>query len=143
MSLFPLLVNTFKLKWLRPALPVYEVDLTGRTVIITGGNSGIGFEAAKRYYGLNPARLIIAVRTVAKGEEAKRTILQSAGNRKSQTKVEVWQLDLADFESVKRFSEKVNKELDRLDILLENAGMSTEKWSTTGDGWEARSVVGT
>lgn len=50
--------------------------------------------------------------------------------------VEVWQLDLASFSSVKAFAARAEAELHRLDILVENAGVVMHDWTTTPDGWE-------
>ena len=54
----------------RPAGPVVKVDLTGRVVVVVGANTGLGFEAAKHFAEMNPARLILTCRTAEKGEAA-------------------------------------------------------------------------
>ena len=117
------------------SLPEAIVDLRGRVVLITGANVGLGLEAAKRFYAMHPARLILAVRNTSKGESAKQEIIKSSPNV-STSSVEVWELDLASFESVNTFGRRCDTELERLDILLENGGLLSGKWSTTGDGWE-------
>jgi FlaA1/EpsC-like NDP-sugar epimerase len=52
-----------------PMPPVVTADLTGKTVVVTGANMGLGFEAAKHLARMNPKKLIIAVRSQEKGEE--------------------------------------------------------------------------
>lgn len=128
-------------KW--RTLPEVVVNLTGRTVIVTGSNVGLGLEAAKRFYEMNPARLILAVRNIEKGEEARKAILEGGkkpsphGSARDDTKVDVWPLDLSSFESVKQFANKCEAELERIDILLENAAIQNPAWSVTKDGWES------
>lgn len=139
MSLSSLLWSAYERLW---TLPTTVKDLSGRTVIVTGANVGLGLEAARSIYAMNPARLILAVRSVSKGEDAKRDILSGGskeappGQDRGETKLEVWELDLANFKSVKAFAERCLRELDRLDVLLENAAIATGKWTTTVDGWE-------
>ena len=100
-------------------VPQLTSDFTGQTVIVTGGNAGLGREAAKHLARLNTERLIIACRTVAKGEEASAHIQKQVN---SKTKIEVWPLDLGSFESVKAFANRA-RTLNRLDAVIENAGM--------------------
>ena len=95
----------------------------GQTVIVTGSNVGLGKEAAKHIARLGAAKLILAVRTLSKGEAAKQEI--EAAIKGSPTIIEVWQLDLGNTESVKQFAARANKELERIDILLENAAVAT------------------
>ena len=59
----------FVAQWTPLGSPLY-VDLTGKTVVIIGGNTGIGFEAAKHFARMKPARLILACRSEAKGKAA-------------------------------------------------------------------------
>lgn len=118
-----ILRNFTKLVWdqLTLTLPYPQTPATGITVIVTGANGGLGFEAARHYVRLGAAKVIIAVRTIEKGEAAKKAIEES---EKRQGIIEVWQLDLQSYESVKQFAEKV-QDLPRLDIMLENAGIAT------------------
>ena len=56
-------------QWARP-VPLVTEDLTGKVVLITGANIGLGFEAAKHFASMNPERLIIACRSEARGKQA-------------------------------------------------------------------------
>lgn len=85
---------------------------------------------------LNPARLILAVRNLEKGEKARQTVLDSKGVSLSPSAVEVWHLDLDSAKGVQAFADKCNNELERLDVLIENAGIATSKWNKTDDGFE-------
>lgn len=102
--------------------PPPTTPFTNQTIIVTGSNSGLGLEAARHFTRLNAQRVILAVRNTSAGEEAKSSIETSTGR----TGVcEVWHLDLASFDSVKQFAQRVNDELERLDVVVENAGYAT------------------
>lgn len=104
------------------SIPPYPTKkYTSQTIIVTGSNAGLGLEASRHFVRLDAAKVILAVRNVEKGEAAKRSIEQSTGRTGV---VEVWQLDLAQYESVKSFTEKAMG-LERLDVLVENAGIVT------------------
>lgn len=79
---------------------------------------------------------ILAVRTVSKGEAARDEILASSRGLQKDS-IQVWRLDLSEFSSVKEFAIRAETELDRLDVLLCNAGVAPAKWEVTKDGWEA------
>ncbi|KAJ7712718.1 hypothetical protein B0H16DRAFT_1479163 [Mycena metata] len=113
-------------------------ELTGRTYIVTGSNTGIGLGLATHLASLRPAQLILAVRDLKKGEAAKGTILKQTDYKGS---LEVWQLDMADFASVKRFAERAKADLKRLDGVDLNAGIHVWEWGTTVDGWERTASV--
>ncbi|RDA83321.1 hypothetical protein CP532_6555 [Ophiocordyceps camponoti-leonardi (nom. inval.)] len=92
----------------------------GKTVIITGSNTGLGKEAARHYARLGVGRLILAVRDVEKGAAAKADIEAGVANEA----IQVWRLDMASYESVKRFAARVEAELERVDVFLANAGLA-------------------
>ncbi|KAL7624841.1 hypothetical protein AAE478_004055 [Parahypoxylon ruwenzoriense] len=97
-----------------------EVDLTGKTAIVTGSNIGIGLECSRQLLGLGVSKLILAVRSEAKGEAAKKEL--AANKSSTKQAIEVWKLDLSSYESVTSFIERT-KTLDRLDIVIHNAGI--------------------
>ena len=106
-------------------LPYPTQSFSGQTIIVTGSNTGLGLEAARHFTRLNAAKVILAVRSLSKGEAAKESIEEST-NRKDV--VEVWHLDLGNYESVKEFARKAEG-LARLDALVENAGIAKTSWS--------------
>ncbi|KAJ4421243.1 hypothetical protein N0V82_003875 [Gnomoniopsis sp. IMI 355080] len=106
-----------------PAYP--DQSFKGQTVIVTGSNTGLGKEAARHFVRLGAAKVILAVRNTKAGEQAKADI-ESTTQCGSKT-VEVWSLDLANYASVKAFAARASQELDRVDVLCENAGISTNE----------------
>ena len=107
-------------------LPVPHTSFEGRTIIVTGSNVGLGFEAAKHFARLGASKLILAVRSLDKGEKAKRDIEAEADIRKGI--VDVWELDLGNYENVRKFAARATKELERIDVLCENAGIATRTY---------------
>jgi len=102
-------------------LPYPTQKFTGRTIIVTGSNIGMGLEAARHFVRLDAAKVILAVRTITKGEHVKKSIEDS---EKRQNVVEVWSLDLDSYASVKAFAARAQG-LERLDVVVANAGMFT------------------
>lgn len=111
--------------------PYPTQSFANKTVIVTGSNVGLGLEAARHFYRLNCAKLILAVRTISKGETAKEDIVQSVKHRTDASAIEVWPLDLTSTDSTTAFAERAIKELTRVDVLVENAGMNKRTWSVT------------
>lgn len=110
--------------------PYPQEDLTGKTLIVTGANTGLGLEASRHFARLGAEKVILACRNVEKGEKAWQSILEST--KRSADDIEMWPLDLASYESVKKFAERCQG-LKRLDAVCENAGVSTEIYSTAED----------
>ena len=124
------------------SLPIPTKDFSGQTIIVTGANTGLGLEAARYFSRLNASLLILAVRTTSKGEAAKKNIL--ASTNRSEKSIEVWELDLQSFDSVKAFAARANK-LEKIDGLLENAGIMTNHFRLV-EGFESvitTNVIGT
>ncbi|KAI3317232.1 hypothetical protein HD806DRAFT_550953 [Xylariaceae sp. AK1471] len=111
-------------------LPVPGKTFSGLTVVVTGANSGLGLEAARHIVRLDATKVILAVRDQKKGFAAKESIIKSTG--KAESVIDVWELDLANRASVKAFAARVDS-LDRLDVVLENAGMLTHDFCMAED----------
>lgn len=106
-------------------------DQKGRIVIITGATSGLGKEAARVLSGKN-ATVIMAVRNTEKGEKAAEEIRKEFPG----AEISVRSLDLSSLQSVQDFADGINKEFDRLDVLVNNAGIMMCPYSKTQDGFE-------
>jgi retinol dehydrogenase-12 len=119
-------LTNFLFSQLLVTLPYPTKDFTGQTIIITGANTGLGFEAAKHFIRLQASKVILAVRNLEKGRLAKESILTTYPNT-PETAIEVWALDLSSYDSVKAFGERVQG-MKRLDAVLENAGIGTGIW---------------
>ncbi|KZO94478.1 NAD(P)-binding protein [Calocera viscosa TUFC12733] len=116
-----------------PEVSTFAVDLTGKVVIVTGANVGLGYETAKHLARMNPAKLILACRTAQTGEKAAAEISHDTGC----STVVCWQLDISDPASVKAFAERFEREGGgKLDILVENAGVNLFAFKLTASGWE-------
>jgi len=106
-------------------------DLTGKVIVVTGGNSGLGFEAVKAFASKN-AQVIMACRSVEKGEKAKEQILAQNPNGS----ITVMLLDLTDLSSIHNFAVQFKKQFKQLNILLNNAGIMMVPYGLTKDGFE-------
>jgi NAD(P)-dependent dehydrogenase (short-subunit alcohol dehydrogenase family) len=114
-------------KWIAENIP----DLTDKIAIVTGANSGIGYETARALAHKN-ATVILACRNNDKGEAAVQRILQEHPGAKA----ELAQLDLSDLASVHRFAQNYSNNYDRLDMLINNAGIMRTPFGRTVDGFE-------
>jgi retinol dehydrogenase 12 len=115
--------------------PLPATDLTGRTIIVTGANTGLGLECAKHLLRLNISTLILACRSLEKGEAAKQLLLSAKPTTQTTTTttIEVWPLDLSSYASVLAFGDRCNSALPRLDGVVENAGISQPEYILAED----------
>lgn len=117
-----------------PVWPSPDTNLSGKTAIITGGNTGLGYEAALQLLGLKLSKLILAVRSLERGEAAAAKLrkLHPSAN------VEVWQLDMCSYPSIQAFASRVDSQLSRIDIAVLNAGGMRLEFTlnkSTGHEW--------
>ncbi|KAF0028209.1 hypothetical protein F2P81_019296 [Scophthalmus maximus] len=105
--------------------------LDGKTVVITGANTGIGKETA-RDLARRGARIVMACRDLERAEEARTDILEDTGNEN----IVIRKLDLSDTKSIRAFAELVIKEERQVNILINNAGIMMCPHSKTADGFE-------
>ncbi|KAH7396375.1 putative short-chain dehydrogenase [Pyrenochaeta sp. MPI-SDFR-AT-0127] len=112
-------------------LPYPTGSYTGKTVVITGSNVGLGKEAARHFVRMGASKLILAVRSLEKGAAAQLDI--ETTTRCSKNVIQVWKLDMASYASVQEFSARIEAELDRVDIFIANAGIAPAKYATSED----------
>ena len=113
-------------KWDGSQIP----DQSGKIVVVTGSSSGIGYEAA-RVLANKGAKVIIAVRNDVKGS----TAVEKIKGQNENADVEVMLLDLSEFESINKFVNEYKSKFDRLDILINNAGVMVPPYSKTKEGF--------
>jgi NAD(P)-dependent dehydrogenase (short-subunit alcohol dehydrogenase family) len=106
-------------------------DQSGRIAIVTGANTGIGFETSAAL-AAKEATVIMACRSTRKADDAVARIRE----RTPGAQLEVIKLDLASLASVKRFAETFRTAHDRLDLLINNAGVMIPPFGKTEDGFE-------
>jgi len=116
-------------KWTTHNIP----DLTGKVAIVTGANSGIGFETAKAL-AAKAAEVVLACRNLEKAGLATKEIRSMI--RKA--KLEIIKLDLADLASVRKFAEVFKSKYQSLDLLINNAGIMIPPFTKTTDGFEVQ-----
>ena len=114
-------------KWTQQDIP----DLTGKVVIITGANSGLGLESTKAL-AAKGATVVMACRNMRKAEQAKAEVLRLTPD----ANLDVMALDNASLDSVRAFADAFKAKYDRLDILLNNAGVMAIPRTETEEGFE-------
>ncbi len=105
----------------------------GRIVVITGANSGLGFETTK-FFASKEATVVMACRNLQNGEMARDLVIQEF----PEAELKLMLLDLGDLSSIRRFVKLYNEKYDRLDILFNNAGLMAIPKTITKDGFEAQ-----
>lgn len=105
--------------------------LDGKTVVITGANTGIGKETAIDL-AKRGAKVIIACRDMEKGETALKEVIEKSANEN----VTCMKLDLSDSKSIREFADNINKGEEKLNILINNAGVMVCPYGKTADGFE-------
>jgi protochlorophyllide reductase len=114
-------------QWTQNDIP----DLSGKVVVVTGANSGLGLECAKTLASKG-ATVVMTARSLQKGETARQEILQEQPN----ASLDLMKLDVGDLSSVRAFAAAFKEKYDRLDILLNNAGVMAIPRQETPDGFE-------
>lgn len=115
------------IKWSTTDIP----DQTGRVAIVTGANTGLGIETAKAL-AAHGAHVVLAVRNAEKGKAAADAITAAHSN----ADVTLQSLDLSSLESVRRASDELKARYDKIDLLINNAGVMWTEKSSTADGFE-------
>ena len=130
-------------KWSPPA--AVKDSFEGQVVLVTGANTGLGLQAAKKLAALGPDKLIITTRSQAKGEATKSQIKQWLDTTKSTQRTEITPmvLDMSSSAGVKTFAEQLNTGTKKLDAAILNAGISQPNYRTSAEGFEETIQVNT
>ncbi|KAK5091899.1 hypothetical protein LTR70_002996 [Exophiala xenobiotica] len=130
-------------KW-RPPTEVGE-SFEGQVILVTGANTGLGLEAAKKVAALGPDKLIVTTRSQAKGESTKLQIEQWVTTAKCTQRTEIIPLvlDMGSSAGVKAFAEQLDTTTKKLDAAVLNAGMNQPQYRTSGEGFEETLQVNT
>ena len=140
----------FREQWTK--LPLPNADISSKSIVVTGANVGLGFEAAIHLAKLKPKRLLLTTRDEAKGKQAKHgksihslictdLVFDADVEQRSMIKdVEAWPLELGSFDSVRKFADRVESEGFPINALIANAGLSILTYARTRDGWETTFV---
>lgn len=117
-------VFTIFIKFTKPVNLPTDINLSSKVAIVTGASMGLGFHSCRHLLGFQLSHLIIAVRSVKRGEDA-------ASKLRTQfpaVKIEVWTLEMSSYDSIQAFVRRVEKDLTRLDIVILNAGLVKQKF---------------
>ena len=133
MASFPALVRD---QWRALPQPTVSEGISKHTYVVTGSNTGLGYECAKHLMRLGAGRIILAVRSPDRGNDALAKLRQETDRPDAG---EVWELDQSSFASVEAFSKKIST-LSRLDAFIANAGIAMQYFSLA-EGFEASVAV--
>ncbi|KAI8947275.1 short-chain dehydrogenase/reductase [Xylaria longipes] len=115
-----------------PANPTH-LSFKGKTILVTGANTGMGFQAALKYAQLGTSTLILAVRDANKGEAAKARIMHHVTTG---VDIIIKTVDLSTFDSVKAFAQDINENIPELHVVQLCAGIMSPSFTTGAEGYE-------
>ncbi|UJR09339.1 hypothetical protein I4U23_013582 [Adineta vaga] len=127
-----ILIRLFNKFWMNQLLYTSTQSMRNKTVLITGGNTGIGYETAKDLLQRG-ARVIIACRNIGRGHQALTKLHSQTGCKRDD--IRLMECDLSSFDSVRKFAKLYNEKEDRLDVLICNAGQVYTPTIYTNDGF--------
>lgn len=137
-------------------IPIPDADISDKSIIVTGANVGLGFEAAVHFTKLKPKRLLLTTCDEAKGRQVIHGMgiclltcyyllpaVFTAGLEQQSTirGIEAWSLEQDSFESVRKFADRIELERISVNAFIANAAVSTSTYVRTQDGWETTFVL--
>ncbi|KIV81100.1 hypothetical protein PV11_08547 [Exophiala sideris] len=124
-NFFPVFIkNQFRTTIQLPTKDRYP-NVKGQCGIITGSNTGLGYEASRQLLSLGLSHLVMGVRSLAKGKAA----ASKLRTENPSAKIDVWALDMESYDSIQAFVRKCNDDLPRIDMVILNAGMGAMKFN--------------
>lgn len=134
------LLRLLRSRWSPPALPT--TSFAGKTILITGSNTGLGLHAARHYLRLSASRVILAVRSPTKGDDAARTLNREFPKLEKDS-ISVLPLDMNSYSSITAFVKRVDDDFKRVDVAVLNAGLINRTYVKSVEGWEETLQVNT
>ncbi|KIH86461.1 short-chain dehydrogenase/reductase family protein [Sporothrix brasiliensis 5110] len=116
--------------------PPKSTNLHGQTAIVTGASAGLGLEASRQLLDVGLSRLVVAVRSVDRGEAAAAALRTSF----PRARIDVWHLEMESYTSVQAFAARVAAELPRVDVVLLNAGIVSDAFQRSAETGHERVV---
>ncbi|CAI7613123.1 unnamed protein product [Penicillium glandicola] len=123
--------NSYPGFFYRQFLAPSTTSLQGKSGIVTGSNTGLGYEASAQLLDLGLTHLILAVRSLSKGEIARESLLASLTKSIEPPVIEVWELDLGDYASITSFIKRLQESGIYIDFALLNAGVANFDYTQT------------
>jgi NAD(P)-dependent dehydrogenase (short-subunit alcohol dehydrogenase family) len=118
--------------------PLHDIpNLAGKVCLVTGGSSGLGEATIKALAQHKPDKVYLAARSIQKANAALLRIKESSPAARS-ANIEILDMDLASYDSIKNAAARINKEVPRLDIVHLNAGVAMVPAALTKDGYEVQ-----
>jgi retinol dehydrogenase-13 len=125
--------------WRRRPSPPKDASLEGQTVLVTGSNRGIGYEVAKDVIRRG-GKLIMVCRDLKGAEEAAKRIKKETGKEEDAI-ITFYSMDLAKFDTIRECCDKITREVAKIDVLINNAGLLTPTRQENSDGIEITLAV--
>lgn len=110
--------------------------LESKIAIVTGASTGLGFESAKQLLALGLSRIVLGVRSLAKGKAAAMELAKVS----AEATIDVWELEMESYESVRAFAKRCDKELSRLDFVVLNAGLGPLEFAKSPSTGHERTI---
>jgi NAD(P)-dependent dehydrogenase (short-subunit alcohol dehydrogenase family) len=114
-----------------------DIDLSGKTAVVTGASAGIGFETARQLLQAKCSVVILAVRDITKGEACAKELLKDPVIKENNPTIKVLQLDAERYDSIQAFTKTLKQETPTLNILILNAGINRFDFKRSPSGHEA------
>lgn len=111
-----------------------KTSFSGKTILITGANIGLGSEAAVKFASLGAARLVLGVRSLRRGEEAKAEICRRTNY--DTNNIHLYEIDMSTFASVEDFIKALSIKEPQIDVAVLNAGVAMPAYNLSPDGYE-------
>lgn len=125
------LLRLLRTQYTPPTEPT--TSFAGKTVLLTGATTGLGFEAALKLLNLGVSNLIIGSRSLDRGKNAQ---IELEKRTQRHNVIQIWELEMSSFASVRAFARRVEKEVKRVDVALLNAGIWNRDYAVSAEGWE-------